>query len=72
MTSKKTTRQGRKAATNDARRAKPGAYTYPFVSKAEVRNRLSSGDRVFIAACLRIMQERTAERAAGRAPRALR
>lgn len=65
MASKKTTRRGRKAP-----RAKPGSY--PFVSKAEVRNRLSSGDRAFIAACLRIMQERTAERGAGRAPRAHR
>ncbi len=55
------------APTNDAPRAKPGAY--PFVSKAEVRNRLSSGDRAFIAACLRIMQARTAERVAGSAPR---
>lgn len=67
VASKETTRRERKTATNDAARAKPGAY--PFVSKAEVRHRLSSGDRAFIAACLRIMQERTAERAAGRAPR---
>jgi hypothetical protein len=62
MASKETTRRGRKTPS-----AKPGAY--PFVSKAEVRNHLSSGDRAFIAACLRIMQARTEERAAGRAPR---
>jgi hypothetical protein len=53
MAWKKTTRRGRKAAS-----AKPGAY--PFVSKAEVRHRLSTGDRTFIAACLRIMVARTA------------
>jgi hypothetical protein len=70
MASKETTRRERKAATNNASRAKPGAY--PFVSKAEVRYRLSSGDRAFITACLRVMAARTAERAAGRAPRAHR
>lgn len=70
MTSKKTTRRGRKAPPNDAARANPGAY--PFVSKAEVRNRLSSGERAFVVVCLTIMQTRTAERAAGRAPRAHR
>lgn len=70
MTSKKATRRGSKAATNDAPRAKPGAY--PFVSKAEVHDRLSSGDRAFVAVCLGIMQRRTAERVAGRAPRARR
>lgn len=65
MASKETTRRGRKAPST-----KPGAY--PFVSKAEVRHRLSTGDRAFITACLRIMVARTAERAAGRAPRAHR
>jgi hypothetical protein len=42
------------------------------MSKAKVRDRLSSGDRAFVAVCLGIMQRRTAERAAGRAPRAHR
>lgn len=70
MTSKKTTRRGRKAPTNEAPNAKPGAY--PFVSKAEVRDRLSSGGRAFVAVCLAIMQRRTAERVGGRAPRANR
>lgn len=70
MTSKKTTRRGRKAPPNGAPMAKPGAY--PFVSKAEVSHRLSTGDRAFITACLRIMVARSAERAAGRAPRAHR
>lgn len=69
MASKKTRRTGKETTTGTTK-AKPGAY--PFVSKAEVRDRLSSGDRTFIAACLRIMQERTAERAAGRAPRSHR
>ena len=47
---------------DDAPRAKPGAY--PFVSKAEVRHRLSTGARAFITACLRIMVARATERAA--------
>jgi ATP-dependent exoDNAse (exonuclease V) alpha subunit len=42
------------------------------VSKAEVRDRLSPGDRTFITGCLRIMTARTADRVAGRAPRAHR
>lgn len=67
MASKKKMGRGRKAPTNNAARKKPGAY--PFVSKAEVRHRLSTGDRAFITACLRIMVARTAARAAGRAPR---
>lgn len=66
MATEKTRRTGRKT-TQGTTEAKPGSY--PFVSKAEVRDRVASGDRAFIIACLRIMQQRTAERAAGRAPR---
>lgn len=62
MASKKTTRRTKAEPTE-----KPGAY--PFASKAEVRDRVLSGDRAFILTCLRIMQKRTEERAAGRAPR---
>lgn len=59
-------------ASKEPTRGTTKAGAYPFMSKAEVRSRVLSGDRAFIAACLRIMVERTAERTSGKAPRAQR
>lgn len=65
MMASKKTRRIRKDPTKGT--TKVGAY--PFMSKAEVCDRLVSGDRPFIIECLRIMQKRTTERGTARAPR---
>jgi hypothetical protein len=63
---------GSRVAPRRRANGKAGSKAYPFVSKAEVRRRLATGDLDFVLHCLRIMQKRTAEREAGRAPRAHR